>query len=66
MEYDLMTDAYILQPNEVLEVGPLRVTNISKEEKSITKNLAHGDFDHLKLTTGPLVERGLEFRLRAL
>jgi len=64
MEYDFTTESYILQPNEVFEWGQVRVTNIGKTAQSVTKNLL-SEFACLKLTTGPIVERGLEFRLRA-
>ncbi len=64
MEYDFSTDSYILQPNEVLEVGQLRITNISKKAQGVTKHLLN-DFDYLKLSTGPIIGNGgLEFRLR--
>ena len=63
MEWDFITESYILQPNEVFEYGPVRVTNIDKIARSVTKQLM-SDFDRLKLTTGPIIEMGLEFRLR--
>jgi hypothetical protein len=63
MEWDFITESYVLQPNEVLEVGQLRVTNVSKTAQGVTTHLLK-DFDYLKLTTGPIIERGLEFRLR--
>lgn len=63
MEYSPIQRAYILQPNEVFEFGQLRVTNIGKKEESVTDELLN-EFDCRRLTTGPHIERGLEFRLR--
>lgn len=63
MEYDHFNNSYILQPNEVLESSQLRITNIGKKAESVSRELLEA-FDCRKLTTGPHVERGLEFRLR--
>jgi len=63
MEYSEMQRAYILQPNEVFEHGHLRITNIGKKESQVTVELLR-DFNLQQLTGGPLIEGGLEFRLR--
>lgn len=63
MEYSIYEKGYILQPNEVLECGQLRITNIGQERQSVSDDLLRS-FDLLRLTSGPHVERGLEFRLR--
>jgi hypothetical protein len=63
MEYSDIVRAYILQPNEVFEQGHLRITNIGKKESRVTVELLR-DFDLQRLTGGPHIEHGLEFRLR--
>jgi hypothetical protein len=65
MEYREQFRAFILQPNEVLESGQLRITNMSKQEQRVTFEALQAA-DTIRLSAGPIVENGLEFRLRVL
>lgn len=63
MEYNLMNHSFLLQPNEVLETAEVRITNLSKLPIAITFELLR-EIDRVKLSGGPAIEQGLEFRLR--